>query len=86
MVILPLGFVATKYPGYFFHPESNELYSVKVTGELKPMKITTPNHWNHLRERGYRVSVKGVRRFLSMAYLKALPTGLVQQYPVAKDK
>ena len=37
MVTLPKDFVATRYPGYFWNVVEKKLYSIKVTGELKPM-------------------------------------------------
>lgn len=37
MIKLPDGFIAIRYPGYFWHPESNQLYSIKVSGILTPL-------------------------------------------------
>ena len=72
MVTLPVNFVATKYPGYFWHIPTQALYSLKVDGVLSPLKITGPNHWNKWTEPGYRVSVQGVRRSLMLSYLQKL--------------
>jgi hypothetical protein len=83
MVTLPKEFVATKYPGYFWNTLNKQLYSVKVTGELKPLVKTTPNMFNHYQEEGWRVSVKGERRYLQLSHLlKLTPANSV--FPVAK--
>ena len=37
MVTLPDNFTMTKYPGYFWNVLDKKLYSIKVTGELKPL-------------------------------------------------
>lgn len=37
MVTLPKDFVATRYPGYFWNVVERKLYTLKVTGELRPM-------------------------------------------------
>ena len=75
MVTLPIQFIATKYPGYFWNVDDQVLYSLKVTGVLKPLCKTFPNHFNNYSEPGYRVSVKANRRFLSMTYLTQLESG-----------
>ncbi len=70
MVTLSIEFVKTKYPGYFWNTESQTLYSLKVDGVLKEIKITNPNPFSRITEPGYRVSVKGKRRFMSLSSLK----------------
>lgn len=84
MVKLPSQFVATKYPGYFFNTEDEQLYSLKVDGVLKPLKFTKPSRFNHMynftvRLRngdrvqctgGWYVSVKGHRKLLPLEMLK----------------
>jgi len=72
MVKLPSEFVATKYPGYFWNTETQVLYSLKIDGVLKPLKIINPNRWNSWPMPGYRVSVKGRGRYLPIGYLKGL--------------
>jgi hypothetical protein len=72
MVTFPDNFVATKYPGYFWHIPTQALYSIKVDGVLTPLKITGPNHWNNWYEPGYRISVKGVRKVLWWSELQKL--------------
>ena len=71
MVTLPKEFVATKYPGYFWNIADQKLYSVKVTGMLKPLAKVFPNQFNHFRE-GFCVSVRGQKRVLELSYLKTL--------------
>ena len=76
MITLPPHFAETKYPGYFFNTEDQQLYSLKVDGILKPLAKVFPNpRFNMIREPGYRVSVKGRYRFLPMSYLKSLKLG-----------
>ena len=71
MVTLPPEFTATKYPGYFWNVKTQTLYSLKVGGVLREMKITHPNFFNKYFH-GYRVCHKGYRRNLSIDYLEKL--------------
>jgi len=71
MVTLPKEFVATKYPGYFWNIQDQKVYSVKVTGTLKPLVKQTANQFNHFLA-GFKVSVRGQRRLLAMDYLRTL--------------
>jgi hypothetical protein len=72
MVTLPPEFVATKYPGYFWNYSTMKLYSLKVSGELRPLKHITPNYFNNWHCGGYRVSVNGVRKNLFDDYLHTI--------------
>ena len=72
MVILPPGFVATKFPGYFWDTSGHKLYSMKVDGNLYELKLYYPSRFNHLRGRAYRVCHKGIRRVLMLDDLKKL--------------
>lgn len=76
MIKFPPEFTATKYPGYFWNINEQRLYSIKIDGVLKPLKHQTANHFNKLIDRnetfGYRVSVKGRRRWLLGTYLSNL--------------
>lgn len=80
MIIFPYGYVATKYPGYFWNIKTQTLFSVKIGGELREIKSQKPNLWNNLGNRskgrgmegGYRISHKGRRRWLLIADLKEL--------------
>lgn len=71
MVTLPKEFAATRYPGYFWNIKDEKLYSVKVTGMLKPLAKQYSNQFNHFRV-GYQISVAGQKRFMELSYLKSL--------------
>ena len=72
MVTLPPNFMATRFPGYFWNVETRQLYSIKVGGVLRPLKIRKPSVWNKLRCDAYPVCVNGERRYLSIDYLNKL--------------
>lgn len=85
MVTLPKRFVAVKYPGYFWDMQDKVLYSIKISGVLKPLKHTktffTTSRRGHLQpledkvhgvQGGYQVSYKGRSRKLTDAYLHSL--------------
>ena len=73
MVTLPKDFVATKYPGYFWNLKEEKLYSLKVTGILRPMAGPyNPNPFNNWGTPGYQISVGGHKRSLHLDYLKKL--------------
>lgn len=83
MITLPKEFVTTKHQGYFWNIVDKQLYSVKITGALKPLKLTVM--WNQYGPRGnlkgYNISVEGRKRFMGLDYLNSLtPTDDV--YPV----
>lgn len=82
MVTLPAEFVATKYSGYFWNLIDKRLYTLKITGELRPLKYSAPNQWNYFRG-GYQVSVGGQKRRLTNEYLQTLKPK-AQVFPVAK--
>lgn len=79
-VSLPEGFVATKYPGYFWNVYEQWLYSMKIDGVLKPLKFLEANRFNHMGryksyegwKGGWRVSVNGRNRYLFLAQLEKL--------------
>jgi hypothetical protein len=85
MVTLPVDFVATKYPGYFWNVKEKKLYSLKVTGELKPMTFFKGGTFYGVRhEPGYKLSVNGRRRKYTMDYLGSLKaTNDIQEIGVA---
>jgi len=73
MVTLPKDFVATRYPGYFWNVVEKKLYSIKVTGELRPMAFHKGGNFGWVRvEPGYQISVKGKKRTYTMEYLGSL--------------
>lgn len=86
MVTLPIDFVATRYPGYFWNVTEKKLYSLKVTGELKPMAFFKGGTFYGVRhDPGYKISVNGVHRKYTMDYLNKLTaTSKIQEIGVAK--
>ena len=70
MVTLPKDFVATKYPGYFWNLKEQKLYSIKVTGTLRPLAgPSNPTHFNRFTT-AYKVSVNGQHRTLHLDSLQ----------------
>lgn len=84
MVTLPKQFVATRLPGYFWNTADERLYSVKITGALRPLKKQASNRWNHFKE-GYQLSHMGRKRFMSVDYLKKLKPK-AQTFPIFKEQ
>jgi hypothetical protein len=84
MVTLPKEFVATRLPGYFWNTKDQRLYSVKVTGALRPLKKQAANRWNHGKV-GYQISHMGHKRFMSDDYLKKLKPK-TQVFPLFKEQ
>jgi hypothetical protein len=78
MITFPPEFVTTKFPGYYWNTQTRRLFSIKVTGELRELKHTKASRWTNGIS-GYRVSVKGRRRWLKDEYLKKLNS---QEIPV----
>ncbi len=86
MVTLPKDFVATRYPGYFWNVVERKLYSLKVTGELRPMKFDKGGRF-YGRDilPGYRISVNGRKGKMTMEYLgKLKATNEIQEIGVTK--
>lgn len=90
MVTLPKDFVATDYPGYFWNVADSQLYSVKVTGMLKPLALSCSGVYLNGRWRarpdvhGYKISHLGRKRFLFLQDLMKL-TPKKQIFPVWKQ-
>ena len=78
MITFPKDFVATRYPGYFWNLKEQKLYSIKVTGTLRPLVgPSKPNQFNRFTT-AYQISVGGRRRSLPIEILKKLkPTNSV---------
>jgi hypothetical protein len=90
MVRLPEEFIATKFSGYFFNTKENVLYSVKIRGVLRPLKKTSPNYFNKLREPAFYISVDGKRRAYVISKLlklaeKAKENPVDEIFPVYKE-
>lgn len=86
MVTLPKEFVATRYPGYFWNVTERKLYSLKVTGELRPMTFQRGGRfYGRIIEPGYSISVNGRKRKYTMEYLGSLKaTDTIQEIGVAE--
>lgn len=89
MVQFPHSFVQLdKYPGYYWNTQEKKLYTMKIDGVLKPMKLSpayrgpSPTGWVDA-EAGYRISTNGRKRRLTYAYLCSIKTPPeVQTVPV----
>jgi hypothetical protein len=82
MIVLPAGFVSTRYPGYFWNIPEQKLYTAKG-GVLKKMYFSK-GYNNH--PPGYKVSHLGYRKTMSLEYLQYLkyPTK-VEIFPMKVD-
>lgn len=82
----PEGYVALKgFPGYFWNANTQHLYTMKVTGELRPLAVQFAN-WRMLRKLRHTavgrfisaddpyfvVSRAGKRRTMSIPYIKGI--------------
>lgn len=72
MITFPDGFVATRFPGYYWNTTDEKLYTMKVTGILRPMRRCDPVPHDEHGQTSYRVSVNGVRRRLTIAQIKRI--------------
>lgn len=86
MVTLPKEFVATRYPGYFWNVQEKKLYSLKVTGQLRPLSFFKGGTFYGVsHEPGYNISVHGIRRKYTMQYLNSLkPTNKIEEIGLVK--
>lgn len=74
MIKFPKEFVALRYPGYFWNKKEQQLYSMKVSGVLKPLKYqrsfrtiykTLPAGYSiSYRGRRFRIAVEHIDGFL----------------------
>jgi hypothetical protein len=87
MLIFPPEFTPiVKYPGYVWNLKEQHLYSYK-SGSLKRLPLNHPNHFNHWREPGYKISHLGIRRGISLAWLKKLTADYkIHAVPVVKGQ
>lgn len=56
-----------KFPGYFWHTLEKQLYSIKISGELKPLKLSKGygNPWRgEYYPPSYQISHRGRRYYL----------------------
>lgn len=76
MVKFPDGFVQLRYAGYFWHPESSRVFSLK-TGVLKPLALNkVRGSYRHgvlhmINEPNFCLSVGGRRVVVAKHLLKA---------------
>lgn len=71
MVVFPSEFVAIKYPGYFWHLTEQRLYSIKVSGILRPLSVSNHARYTH-GENLYKLSVNGKKRHIYEETLKKI--------------
>lgn len=75
MIIFPPNITPTKYEGYYWDLTHHVLYSIKIGGKLRKLRIGSNSFYPKVqrgeipRMRGYQVSVEGKSRFLSEQYL-----------------
>lgn len=83
MIKFPDEFVATRYPGYYWNTKDRQLYTIKVTGVLQPLKKYSASAWQKQPGEYYKISQKGKRHHLLVAHLQTLvPSN--QTIPVIK--
>lgn len=70
MVTLPLPFVAISYPGYFWNLSDHQLYSLKVGGVLRPLRLQRKNAYHE--EDCYYISHEGQKFVINKSTLMVL--------------
>lgn len=73
-----MNLIRLKYPGYYYDKDTDILYTLKVTGVLRTLKVTTFVPFIVRKTRGiygnppyYSISFEGKRRWLFVHDLKA---------------
>jgi hypothetical protein len=69
MITFPPEFTALIYPGYFWNVKDKQLYTIKVTGVLRPLKFQRANRYNN-GVPGYSISVDGNKKHIPINSLK----------------
>lgn len=73
MITFPAPFVALEqYPGYFWNTNDQQLYTMKITGVLRPMKMTKGSMWVNNNKPGYMISHQGRKLYIWLQDLKNL--------------
>ena len=72
MISFPENFIATPWDGYFWNTKEQILYSIKIGGVLKPLKVKVPNYFNRATLPFYELSINGRPKYVSIAHLKIL--------------
>ena len=86
MINFPAHFIPLKnFPGYFWNDEEKHLYSLKVTGVLRPLSLTAATVFNGWNEDGFRISVKGVRRTIFPSRIERYLARKDYVWPVASE-
>lgn len=80
MIVFPLDYIKTQYPGYFWNVQTQKLYSIK-SGKLKELKMnsgTFPVYPSHPTGIGphYQISVEGWKQYIMLDKLKQLSNPL----------
>lgn len=73
MIQFPSEFVKTPWPGYFWHQTEERLYSIKVRGVLRPMKLKREFYSPRTGKipEGYCISVNGHRKIVTAEFIKS---------------
>lgn len=85
MITFPDGFVATKFPGYFWNTTDEKLYTMKVTGVLRAMRRCDPAPYEVDGQPSYRISVQGIRQRLTISQIKRTLQRDANVVPVANS-
>ena len=80
-----------KYPGYYWHTEEKQLYSLKITGVLRPMvKSKAFCGYGYNIPAGWRISKNASRRVLTVEIIEHMISKLDlskdQKVPMEKNK
>jgi len=81
-IMLPEEFETTRFPGYFWNTANQKLYSIKMHGVLRPLKLQKPNHFTpvSIRSPYYQVSVRGRSRYLLLDELSRIKRSFERVY------
>jgi hypothetical protein len=87
---LPVGYISIKYPGYFWHVPSQTLWSMKVTGVLKPLPCrrippAIAQMYGLTTDPCYQISVNGRKRRLRKADLERQYVNYRATIPTVKE-
>ena len=88
MITFPHEFIETKFAGYFWHTVEKQLYSIKVSGILTPLKMRKCYMvmGRLVNIDNYRVSVGGDRRTLFTEDLIKLELPTKHVIPIYKQE
>lgn len=67
MIQFPEHFIPLKkYPGYYWNDQNKKLYSIKVSGVLKELKLNNPVYYPNISisDPYYSISHNGIRRLV----------------------